>query len=243
MEGINQGMFNVVSIMNVDTQDFLIEYNISDPINGYRAIMPSGATVSLPKFIADHAVEGITDQVLNRQGKSTNNVAVRAALRQKIIISTQRMSQPLIKTPEQQAIEDIQPVQTAPRLESIAPVAPVVEPTVPNSTPLPPQGTATPPPDENVEEFAGLISAPEQPNAPVHNAKPDADGNIPGEIDTTDENIDTTPVKKAPPTRAELFTYAEQTLGMDLSDNKTLARFARLTDAELTTELDYPVNE
>lgn len=234
-----QGIFNIVTILNIDSAPFIIEYNISDPLNGYRATLPAGYTLPLPAFIADHAVEGLIDQVLNRRNQPTNNVQRRAELRSKIIVGTQSMGQPRIKTPEQLAIEsipavDVPPVVGVPQTQEAPNPAPEPAP-APNSTPV--VVPATMPTVGSEERFDDLQPPTQATVTPDANAD---DGDV---IDTTDEGLDKKPVAKPKPTRPELFTYAEKTLGMDISDPKTLAAWARLTDEELIKELDYPTEE
>jgi hypothetical protein len=97
--------------------------------------------------------------------------------------------------------------------------------------------------DTTDETFEGLTPRPEEPKVedkgPLKEVYPEAkEPHLP---------VDKTPPKKSQiipdkvvPNRQELINYAKNTLKMDVNE-KALEKFKGMTDSELATELDYPM--
>lgn len=88
MADLNPAQYDIVTIKNIDTEDFEFSYNRSAP--GSRTYtIKAGETANYPRFLADHAVSHLIDQVLTAKKIRTNDKMMRIKYAQKIVISEQ----------------------------------------------------------------------------------------------------------------------------------------------------------
>lgn len=209
--------YNILRIKNVDTADFLIEYNKSDPINAFVAILKPGEVRSLPRFIADHIVGKIIDQVLNRMGIATTNEGERGKLMSQIIVEEEVVQYPAVKTPEQIALdkaEELNREQT--KASELDKYLNKHKPTVPV---VPVQEVVAPVQEPGMLPEISLDEEPAQPVVPVQ----------------TDVPATNAPIV----TRPQLYDYARNVLKMNLDDAKTMGTYENMSVPELMKELDY----
>src|SRR3990167_79050 len=113
-----RSLYDFVTIKNTDSADFVIEYNLSDPINAYRKIMKPGEVLMVPRFIADHAVKHLVNQILNRMKKPTS-YPLRDEITGKIVLGIQKMDMQEQFSKEQIAIKKSEELNRGSDLDKI----------------------------------------------------------------------------------------------------------------------------
>lgn len=215
-----QSIYNFVTIQNQDTEPFLIEYNVSDLLNGFRKELAPQEIITVPKFIADHAVRHMIDQILNRMEKPTNNIALRQEWAGKIVLDEKRVDMPSALTKEQQAIEKSKEYSRPSDLDTLLQKRNEKPADVVVSTPAPLSMGA--PVEPATEEFVGLKE----------------DRTILPE-DNDDAPVDPAPVEV---TREQLMAHATTKMGMNfdgVDGQKTKTALDNMSISELKEELQY----
>lgn len=77
--------YDIVTIQNIDIEDFVFEYNRSAGTRPYT--IKAGEIARYPRFLADHAVSKLIDQILTRKKIRTNDKMMRLKYAQKIVLS------------------------------------------------------------------------------------------------------------------------------------------------------------
>jgi hypothetical protein len=193
--------------------------------------MKSGEVLMVPRFIADHAVKHLVNQILNRMKKPTS-YPLREEIAGKIVLGIQKMDMPEQFSKEQIAIKKSDELNRGSDLDKILARHKEKEPletgnkafvTPSGNVLVPPEVPPPPPPDSTNEEkedesFEGL--------GPV--------------VDTTDSEVKEEPKAEVePPTRQQLYNHASKVQGMDLNDDKTMKKLENLSIKELITELQF----
>lgn len=204
--------FDIITLHNVDSEEFIFEYDRSGGNPPYS--IPAGEARRFPRFLAEHALKHLIDKILTKQDKKINNEVARQELASQIVIeeeSFQRESQP---SEAERLRAEVEKLNKPSDLDAVLAKA------------RPPQAEVTSPlvfQEPVVEEkFEGL----EQP------LKGD-------EVDTT--IVAPPPVKgvKPVPTRQEILDYGKNVLKLEF-DDKTKDKLDKMKVAELLSEIGDP---
>jgi len=85
MPDLKPAEYDIVTIQNIDSEDFSFEYNRSAGTRPYN--IKAGEVARYPRFLADHAVGKLIDQILTHKKIRTNDRAMRFKYAAKIVIS------------------------------------------------------------------------------------------------------------------------------------------------------------
>ena len=85
MTDLKPAEYDIVTIQNIDSEDFTFEYNRSAGTRPYT--IKAGEIARYPRFLADHAVSKLIDQVLTHKKIRTNDKMMRLKYAQKIVLS------------------------------------------------------------------------------------------------------------------------------------------------------------
>jgi hypothetical protein len=260
---------DIITVMNIDDEDFEFEYDRSS--GNYPYVIPAGEIRRFPRFLAQHAVKHLIDKILNRKGIKTNDIKARSELATQVVIGEETFQQTRSKSNADITKEEIDRLNKPSDLEAVLGKKRAMTPdeialrrTFKGGNELSDESPAILTPPAPAEHFAGLnkpaqtvagpvITTPSIPTvAPVivtppptvPNPPPDDNGNIPGEVDATLPGEDTTqtPMVKSKnmPSRSQLADFAKNTLKMSL-DAKTTKYFQEAPIEDLVKELDYPM--
>lgn len=118
MADLNPAQYDIVTIKNIDTEDFEFSYNRSAP--GSRTYtIKAGDTANYPRFLADHAVSHLIDQVLTSKKIRTNDKMMRLKYAQKIVISEQIILPEVQPTEGEKLAKQVEDLNKGSELESI----------------------------------------------------------------------------------------------------------------------------
>lgn len=187
MNGPQTASYDTVAIQNIDTEDFVFEYDRSR--GNYPYVIPAGEVKRFPRFLAEHAVKHLIDKILNRKDILTNNTVQRQALAEQIVVSEEVLQQAPQKTETEVLQERIDKLNKPSELESVLDKHRKEE-----------KIATTPPvketkPEETIEKFEGLEETKPEP-------KPEPEPK---------EEV------KPMPTRKEIYSYATNKLGMTIN--------------------------
>lgn len=229
---MDNNSYKAVTIQNVDSEDFVFEYNRAGGNPPY--IIRTGETVTYPFFLADHAVKHLIDKLLNKREISTANSAERARLAALIVIKKEDYHRGSLLTPAQQLEDDISTMNKKNDLEGILDKMKSDEEKAKTQSVV--SKDALPELDTTEETFEGLTPKPEEPDVPET-------GPLKEVFPAEHKPVVIEPlIVKALPTRKELYAYAKDTLKMDMN-KKTLDNLDKLKVNDLITELDFPVTD
>lgn len=227
---------DIITVFNPDSKPFHIVYDNKS----YGTIDP-GKARRMPRFLAKLSVKHLIDQCLNSTSQATSNQVLRDQWAAKIVIDEEVNSMAPSETPDDKLNKELDQLNKNADLdrilhkhrstgvdttseanfvpgESVAPVVPMQQrPIVENPVIQPPihqnePASLTPSeplPPSNVAESIGVT-----PPSGENKVLPEVD-NVTSNPPTLNESNPTEP------TREQLYTYAEKTLGMTLSDKKT----------------------
>jgi len=148
---MEKSRYDIITFMNIDTEPFEIQYDMSSPTNRYYDVLQPQEVRRLPNFIAAHALRHLIDQILNRRDVRTSNITERERLASQIIIGQEKRALTPMKSPDQIAIEEIDAYNKPSDLEMI------LKRKEEEVVDAPLGEDETPPPEAGeVEEFAGL---------------------------------------------------------------------------------------
>lgn len=85
MTDMQPAEYDIVTIQNVDVNEFTFEFNKSQGTRPYT--IKAGEIARYPRFLADHAVSKLIDQILTRKKIRTNDKMMRLKYAQKIVLS------------------------------------------------------------------------------------------------------------------------------------------------------------
>jgi len=85
MTDMQPAEYDIVTIQNVDVNEFTFEFNKSQGTRPYT--IKAGEVARYPRFLADHAVSKLIDQILTRKKLRTNDKMMRLKYAQKIVLS------------------------------------------------------------------------------------------------------------------------------------------------------------
>jgi len=211
-----QSLYDMVTIKNIDNEEFVIEYNISDPNNAYVRQLQAGQVVVIPYFIARLAVKHLIDKILSKRKISTAKINEREKLQSQIILNVDVINPPEMKSPERQAIENIDKYNRPSDLDKY------LKRNKNKANLAPPTPDEAPREEKIVTHEEDKTVLPEDKDDEFEGLKP---------ADTTPKVV----------TRQQLYDYAKGKLGMEL-DEKTMAKVENMTVDELVKEFDYPIN-
>lgn len=96
-------LYNIVTIKNVDDQDFIFS------VDNQPYMIRAGATHNFPRFMARIAIKHLIDKILEKRdkdGKLMANAVEREKLADEIVVNEQHYEQPAIPT-DQDVVEEI----------------------------------------------------------------------------------------------------------------------------------------
>lgn len=154
MPDLNPAQYDIVTIQNIDTEDFEFSYNLSAP--GSRVyLIKAGETANYPRFLADHAVSHLIDQVLTAKKIRTNDKMMRLKYAQKIVISEQIIIPESQPTEGERLARQVDELNKGSELESILAKNRIGKPT--DNVVLPEDKTLDDEPKEVVKEDESLL--------------------------------------------------------------------------------------
>ena len=236
---MDNNSYKAITIQNIDSEDFVFEYNRAGGNPPY--IIKAGEITTFPHFLANHAVKHLIDKILNKRDISTNNPIERENLAAQIVIKQEDYNRVNPLDANQQLKTEIKDMNKKNDLDSILDKRKAdeekkpVEEATPDKNALPELDTT----DE--ETFEGFTPKPEESVVPD-------DGPVKEVYPETKKPHDPLAPKKSAilpdtkATREQLYTYAQNTLKMELND-KTKVKLDKMSPAELAVELDYPEDE
>jgi hypothetical protein len=254
---------DIITVQNVDTEPIDIIYDGKS----WGTIVP-GQIRRFPRFLAEHAVKHLIDQILNRLEKPTNNKVLRQEWASKIVIDEESTFQPRALTAEEKLQKEVEQLNKQSDLELVlnrarasqaANAAPVLDQTPPAPAPVPatpvvlPVDTNTPPPAPAVEqpiepptpapvvETPAPVVNPDIPATPPVTENPVSDTPPAAEdaIDTTDNVAEEAPVDPSLPTREALYGWARDNMHMNIEEPKTKAALDATPIPQLVEDLQY----
>lgn len=236
---MDNNSYKAITIQNIDSEDFVFEYNRSGGNPPY--IIRSGETTTFPYFLANHAVKHLIDKILNKRDVATNNPVEREKLAALIVIKQEDYNRVNPLDVNQQLKTEIEDMNKVNDLDSILDKRKAQEDKKPIENPTPDKN-ALPEIDLNDDEtFEGLTPKLEEPEVP--------NTTVLKEVYPDEHKPVVTPTKKSQiipdevnVTREQLYDYAKNTLKMELNE-KTIAKFDNMSTPLLATELDYPLEE
>jgi len=231
-------MHDIVSLHNIDDEDFIFEYNRAAGNLPY--IIKVGDIRRFPRFLAQHALVHLIDKIMTKRKMKTNNLEMRNDLGAQIVVEVETFQQENRPTEAERLRKDVEELNKPSELDSI------LQKKKDAAANQPVDKDILPPLPEDQEDFAGLkpeppIPEPEPVPTPVPTPEPLPAPEpvlVPEPVVVNHFDVD----HPAPemPTRAQLMDYAKNTLKMTL-DDKTTKDFEHLKVAELIKALDYPM--
>lgn len=212
--------YTIVSLQNIDDEDFTFEYNASEGNPPY--LMPAGDIVKYPHFIAKLALKHLIDKILNKRGERTNNQVLRDELANQIIVGEEKPSQRAQPTEAEKLRMEIDELNKPSTLDTIL-AKRKEEKTYKKKVKKAEEEKL-----EVGERFEGLEGVDTKTETMV---KPVEDRKVVPPVDV-----------KSKPTRNELYTFAEKEMNMVI-DEKTKKKFAKMKIDTLITELQYPMED
>jgi len=216
---MTNSIHDTITLLNIDDEAFSFEFNRAEGNPSYT-IQP-GQTVRYPRFLAEHALKHLTDRILNKRKQKTNNLELRNALAEQIIVG----EEVLHGEPELTEADKL-----AKRLEEM------------NKSPL--EAILAKRRKDKKKKVAEVID--EKNPAPVEEEKFDGLDEIKKDEEEVEQKAKPS-IKVARPTKKELFEYAEkQNLVLDekYKDGTTLrGKLDKMNIDEIVKELDYPLAE
>ena len=227
---------DVVTLHNIDDEDFTFEYNRSEGNPAYT--IPKDEVARYPRFLAEHALKHLIDKILTKREVRTSHEDKRMELAEQIIVDEQVLNRPRELTPEEKLRMEVEELNVPSTLEKVLARRKSKKEEKPKEV----VGTTPDMDKEPVkveEKFEGLDKVKVTPR--VKSAK---------EIEKEAKRVRAKPKKKgvvkeakkvaARPTRNELYTYAEKSLSMVL-DTKTRTKLKKMDVDALIKEFDYPM--
>ena len=200
----------IITLQNVDDEDFMFEYNSSEGNPPY--LIPSGETARFPYVLANHAMKHLINKILTKRKQKTNNQTLRDELANEIVIgeeTAQREAQVSETERLRLEVEDLNKPRTLDTIlekrEAEKENKEKIEKTEKDKIKV-------------GEKFEGLDETPDVSKAKKKVEKP--------------KNV------KPIPTRSELMDYAKNEMNMVL-DEKTEKRLSKMKIDDLVKELNY----
>jgi hypothetical protein len=221
---MNQDFSEIVTIHNIDDEDFEFSYNASEGNAPYT--IPAGEVARYPKFLADHALKHLIDKILTKKNIKTNNELARMEVANQIVIGSESIrGEPKLNEAEKLR-KEVEELNKSSTLDAILArrKAEKEEPKKVEETPT------TERTEDVTEKFEGLEEKKE-------------------EVDKKLEEIKEEEAKKVipMPTRTELLDYAvKQNLVLDEpnKEGKTLRQiYATMKIEDLVKELQFPLED
>jgi len=211
---------DIVTLQNIDDEDFMFEYNASEGNAPY--VIAAGEVARFPRFLAEHALKHLIDKVLNKQEESTGNQTLRLELANQIVVGEEAVHQVAEPTEGERLRNKIDELNKPTTLETIL-AKRKEEKSYKKKVPAADEA------DVNVDEkFEGLEPVEPEPT------KTEEPAPEPKPIKTKDV--------KPKPTRAEIYKYAEAEMNMVI-DPDTKKNFDKLKVDDLIEELQYPTGK
>jgi len=96
MQANKSSQYDIVSLQNIDSEDFYFEYDRSAGNSPY--MIPAGEIKRFPRFLAEHALKHLIDKILTKRKARTNNESARVELASQIVIDQEIFKQANVKT-------------------------------------------------------------------------------------------------------------------------------------------------
>ena len=109
--------FDIVTLHNIDSDDFVFEYNKSE--GGYPYTIKANAVSRFPRFLAEHALKHLIDKVLNKRKMKTNNETVRQELAMQIVVEEEVFQKGAQKTEAERQHEMVKELNKPSDLEMV----------------------------------------------------------------------------------------------------------------------------
>ena len=180
--------YDIVSLQNITGKDFVFEYNKSE--GGYPYVIPANAVRRFPRFLAEHALKHLIDQVLNERKMKTNNETIRQELASQIVVQEEVFQQGVQKSEAERQAEIVKELNKPSDLEIVLKKQKERLAEADKVVPNPDQVVVE---EEKEEEVFEELK--DQPKEPIQEVKP-------------------------VPTRREIYDYAEKTLKMTLDEKE-----------------------
>jgi len=204
--------YSIISVKNIDTKDFVFS------VDKAQYMIGAGETRNFPRFMARLAIKHLIDKLANdedEEGKLIKDKNWRNKQAAKIVVGEQEYEKPEVPT-DDEIVEEINQSDLdsvlAKNKKSLKSSKPIIEP-----------------PPVDIEK----LETPKPKEAPKKLKKR---AKITEDKTKKKEKFAGLEPKKLP-SREEMLKYAEDTLKMDLSDEKTMKAFKKLSSKELYEEL------
>lgn len=228
--------YDLITIQNIDTEDFVFEYNRSE--GGYPYTIPAGEFGRYPRFLANHALKHLIDKLMTKKKLRTNNQVERQKLAEEIIIDEEVYQKKPQDNISQQLKKEVDRLNVPSELESILEKRrgkkKVAQETKVGANPNMNKDDGQP-----TEAFEGLEDAVDPDEA---TSKPK-----PKKVKKAEKPEVNPAVKKAAkadaqvnlPTKAQLKTYMKSEMGMTIDDK--MEKFVKNNSVKaIMKEIDYP---
>ena len=208
--------FDIIALHNIDSEDFTFEYDKSAGNPPYT--IPAGQIKRFPRFLAEHALKHLINQILTRKKMRINNEVARQELAAQIVVDEETFQQGSTQTEAEKLNKDIESMNKPSDLEKI------LKQNRPKEVPQESPQTDTQPKAE--EKFEGL----EEGEEPLKG----------DEVDTTEPTAPLPDEEMVAyiPSRGEIYRYAEKQ-GMVL-DPETTKKLDKMKIPQLLKELGDP---
>lgn len=146
---------DIVTLNNIDSEDFVFEYDKSR--GNYPYTIKAGSIARLPRFLAEHALKHLIDKLLNKRKIKTNNEAARADLRDQIYVNEEVFQQAPQESDAERTRKEIEALNRPSDLDKVLNRAKINTPELEHNT---------------EEELPVVEDEPEIEETPVVKAKP-----------------------------------------------------------------------
>jgi len=215
----------VVTLHNIDDEDFEFEYNRSEGNSPY--VIPAGEIARYPKFLADHALKHLTDKILTKKSVKINNEPARMEVANQIVVGEESIrGEPKVSESEKLR-KEVEELNKSSTLDAILAKRRAEKE---EAKPEPVEVKTKDRPEDVTEKFEGLEEKKEEVDTKLEEIKKEEEAKV-------------VPM----PTRTELLEYAvKQNLVLDEpnKEGKTLREtYSKMKVEDLVKELDYPLEK
>ena len=149
MPDLKGNNYDIITLQNIDSEDFVFEYAKSEGNPPYN--IPAGEVKRFPRFLAEHALKHLIDKILTKQKQKINNQEARMELASQIVIDEETFQSPVVKSEAERQREMVEELNKPSELDTIL---------AKNKARLkadePPAPTETPKAPQQEEKFEGL---------------------------------------------------------------------------------------
>ncbi len=208
----------MITLKNVDVERFEVIYDSKS----YGVVDP-GHIRKFPRFLAEHAVKHLVDQIMNRADLRLDNITKRQEYAQQIIVGEEAYALPSAVTETERLQAEVERMNKGSDLDAILSKRRAGEETV-NSDTMPVEQAAL------VEPVSTLS----QPEVPVSIPEP---VQIPTEQPAA--TVVSEPSTEGEPSREQLYDHARNVMKIDVEDQKTKEAFDAMDIPTLKDAVQY----